>query len=116
MRNICQHLRQVKICDHFQSLVPSVTCLFLDHTSHRHKAFISGYTIPHHSERKVAFMLRVREGYSCQEVMRDGFRVLMDIFGTVGKKFSEAVVKYKMEKGLTLDDEDLTTFGDSIQS
>lgn len=55
----------------------------------------------------MAFILHVKEGFTCQEVMRDGFRVLMEIFDSLGTKFSAAVVKYKTENGIPLDDEDV---------
>lgn len=39
--------------------------------------------------------------------MRDGFRVLMEIFDTLGKKFTAAVIEYKNNNGIPLDEEDL---------
>ncbi|XP_055348386.1 uncharacterized protein LOC129595409 [Paramacrobiotus metropolitanus] len=66
-----------------------------------------GYTIPHPSEHVVDFILHVKEGYTCAEVMRDGFNVLMNIFDTMGRRFAEAVYKYKTENGIPLDSEDI---------
>ncbi|OQV20348.1 hypothetical protein BV898_05634 [Hypsibius exemplaris] len=83
-------------------------CNPLREVLNRHPAVLHvGYTIPHPSERLVAFVLRVKDGFTCQEVMRDGFKVLMDIFGNLGEKFSEAVTKYKLDNGMQLDDEDM---------